>query len=163
LDFLKYGKGNVPVPKGFKTTRWTQDPFSRSSYSGLWVRSTDKEWYDLARPESLSLYFAGEHTNYDGRYQSLDGAYNTGIREAERIAAHSWNLANEVRQTSNWRNPFAYSSGWAATDTRRFLQRDKNGNTNGNSNLFRGKPTKTPADPNLYKLDRATRLGLKNV
>ena len=36
------------------------------------------------------MYFAGEHTNFDGRYQSLDGAYNTGTREAERIAAEEF-------------------------------------------------------------------------
>jgi hypothetical protein len=54
-------------------------PFFKSSYSG--------------------------HTNYDGRrYQTMDGAYNIWIREAERIAALSWNFD---------------------TDTRRFLQMDR--------------------------------------
>lgn len=158
-----YGKGHVPPPIGFKITRFTEDPFSRGSYSGLWVRSTDQEWYDLARPESVSLYFAGEHTNYDGRYQSLDGAYNTGTREAERIAARAWNF-DVVSQSSNWMNPFAYSSGWDELETRRELKNNgKKGNSAGSngSDINRGQATKVPADPKLYKVDRATRLGLK--
>jgi monoamine oxidase len=150
-----YGTGNVPNPIGFKMTRWTSDSFARSAYSGLWVRSTDQEWYDLARPESLSLYFAGEHTNYDGRYQSIDGAYNTGTREAERIAARSWNAIDGVSQSSDWMNPFAYSSGWDDEPSSRLSLKQK-----GNGN---GKPTKIHADPKLYKVDRATRLGLKNM
>ena len=44
------------------------------------------------------MYFAGEHTNFDGRYQSLDGAYNTGTREAERIAARPWNVEAGISQ-----------------------------------------------------------------
>ena len=147
-----YGSGNVPKPIGFKMTRWTSDPFARSSYSGLWVRSTDQEWYDLARPESPSLYFAGEHTNYDGRYQSLDGAYNTGTREAERIAARSWNADQGVLQTSDWTNPFAYSSGWEASD-----------GSDSRRNLKGKKTTNVYEDRSLYKEDRATRLGLKSL
>lgn len=108
-----YGESKVPRPIGFKTSRWRSDPFARCSYSGIQVFSSDQEWKDLARPESLSLYFAGEHTNFDGRYQTMDGAYNTGIREANRVAARPWNDKDGVSQNSKWVNPFAYSSGWA--------------------------------------------------
>ena len=139
---------------GFKTTRWTTDPYARGSYSSLWVRSTDKEWYSLARPESPSLYFAGEHTNYDGRYQALDGAYNTGIREAERIAARPWN-ADVVSQTSDWMNKFAYTSGWSAADDDSSLERRA-------LRQNRGAETKVKADPKLYKVTRKVRLGPQN-
>jgi uncharacterized protein with NAD-binding domain and iron-sulfur cluster len=37
----------------------------------------------LAEPIDNVLYFAGEHTHYTGRYQSMDGAYTSGERAAE--------------------------------------------------------------------------------
>jgi hypothetical protein len=101
-----FGKDNVPVPIGFWTSHWTQNPFSRGSFSAMKTYFTEDDWHELARPESLSLHFAGEHSNFCGRYQTLDGAYNTGIREAHRIASLPWN-AGEVYQQSQWRNPFA--------------------------------------------------------
>eukprot|EP00587_Corethron_hystrix_P002348 CAMPEP_0113316460 /NCGR_PEP_ID=MMETSP0010_2-20120614/11726_1 /TAXON_ID=216773 ORGANISM="Corethron hystrix, Strain 308" /NCGR_SAMPLE_ID=MMETSP0010_2 /ASSEMBLY_ACC=CAM_ASM_000155 /LENGTH=558 /DNA_ID=CAMNT_0000173179 /DNA_START=151 /DNA_END=1824 /DNA_ORIENTATION=- /assembly_acc=CAM_ASM_000155 len=106
-----FGKKKVPKPISFKTYRWTLDEFSRGSYSGMSIVSTDQEWYDLATPESNGLYFAGEHTNYDGRSATLDGAYNTGIREAERISTSKWNI-DTVSQKSMWANANAFTSGW---------------------------------------------------
>jgi len=46
----------------------------------------------------------------------LDGAYNTGIREADRIASRPWNVGRGVNQTSNWANPHAFASGWMDRD-----------------------------------------------
>jgi len=144
----------VPTPIGFKTSRWAQDTFARGSYSTLWVGSTDKEWYDLARPESESLYFAGEHTNYDGRYQSIDGAYNTGAREAERIAARPYNAQSGVEQSSTWMNPNAFSTGWSPSE----LAETDGGSSVGE--FMHGAETLVDADGSLYKTDRETRLGL---
>lgn len=31
------------------------------------------------------IFFAGEHTHYQGRYQGIDGAYETGIRAAREV------------------------------------------------------------------------------
>lgn len=107
-----YGRGNVPTPIGFKRSLWDYDDFARGSFSTVEADSSDEEWYHLSVPESNSLYFAGEHTNYDGRYQTMDGAYNTGIREAERIALRSWNMESGIRQSTEWANPYAFTSGW---------------------------------------------------
>jgi len=63
-----YGKGNVPDPIGFKRSQWDYDDLARGSFSTVGYDSTDEEWYALAMPESQGLYFAGEHTNYDGAY-----------------------------------------------------------------------------------------------
>lgn len=142
---------DVPEPIGFKYHRWRQDDFARGSYSSLYTHSTDREWYDLAAPESDGLYFAGEHTNYDGRYQSIDGAYNTGTREAERIAARPWNVAAGVNQTSAWVNPNAFSTGWMPSEPAAGA---------GTKDLSRyGNHTVVEADPKLYTVDRQTRHG----
>lgn len=145
-----YGAGNVPKPIGTKVSRWAADPFARGSYSSLWVHSTDQEWYDLAAPESDALYFAGEHTNYDGRYQSLDGAYNSGTREAERIAARPWNNggAGGVDQVSKWANPHQYNTGWSPSEPA----------SGAYAQAAAGKygaDTKNDADKGLYKESKA--------
>jgi len=143
---------NVPKPIGFKMHQWAKDPFARSSYSSLYIHSTDKEWYDLAQPESAGLYFAGEHTNYDGRYQSLDGAYNTGTREAERIAARPVNVAAGVNQQSTWRNPNAFSTGWLPSELETAV---------GSLDLsMYGNNTVVEAGKGMYIVDRETKYGL---
>lgn len=40
---------------------------------------------DLAEPVSDVVFFAGEHTHYIGRYQSIDGAFETGQRAASEL------------------------------------------------------------------------------
>jgi hypothetical protein len=99
-----FGKENVPKPIGFFTTRFNGDPLARGSFSAHGTYSTNDDFQELAAPESFGLHFAGEHTDYHGRYQTMDGAYNTGIREAERIATRPWNT-NMVGQHSEWSNP----------------------------------------------------------
>lgn len=39
----------------------------------------------LQYPLYGTLYFAGEHTNTNGRYQTIDGAYDTGVLAAEQM------------------------------------------------------------------------------
>jgi monoamine oxidase len=99
-----FGKENVPKPIGFFTTRFVGDPLARGSFSSHGTYSTNDDFQELAAPESFGLHFAGEHTDFQGRYQTMDGAYNTGIREAERIAARPWNT-DRVGQHSEWSNP----------------------------------------------------------
>jgi monoamine oxidase len=43
----------------------------RASYDGAGTRT--------------GLYFAGEHTHYEGRFATMDGAYETGIRAARQV------------------------------------------------------------------------------
>ena len=44
------------------------------------------DWSILAETVGQTLYFAGEHTNMNGLYQILDGAYDSGIQAAGRVA-----------------------------------------------------------------------------
>jgi hypothetical protein len=143
----------VPEPVGFKTSRWKEDPFARGSYSSSRIGASARDWYALARPASDALYFAGEHTNYDGRYQSLDGAYNTGAREAERIAARPQNVDAGVGQTSAWANPHAFSTGW--------LPSEPEGGARSLDMSAYGSHTVVEADASLYKVDRETKRGSK--
>eukprot|EP00566_Odontella_aurita_P014656 CAMPEP_0113531908 /NCGR_PEP_ID=MMETSP0015_2-20120614/3756_1 /TAXON_ID=2838 /ORGANISM="Odontella" /LENGTH=529 /DNA_ID=CAMNT_0000430793 /DNA_START=71 /DNA_END=1660 /DNA_ORIENTATION=- /assembly_acc=CAM_ASM_000160 len=67
-------------------TDWYNDPFSQGSYSAQQVgMEGDRERQVLAEPVGKTLFFAGEHTNLEGRFQSLDGAYDTGIRAAGEL------------------------------------------------------------------------------
>jgi monoamine oxidase len=75
-------------------SQWHLDPDIRGSYS---VPATftdgnlDRQL--LAEPIDNVLYFAGEHTHYTGRYQSMDGAYASGERAAENAL---------IRLQANW-------------------------------------------------------------
>eukprot|EP00121_Abeoforma_whisleri_P008915 Awhi_evm1s8186 len=92
----------VPNPKNYYATRYNNDRFSRGAYSGLRTYSLPEDWDNLAAPESNTLFFAGEHTNTEGRYQSVD----TGIREAERIVNLPAN-SHITFPSSTWKNPKA--------------------------------------------------------
>jgi monoamine oxidase len=65
-------------------SQWHLDPDIRGSYSapGTFTDGNlDRKL--LAEPIDNVLYFAGEHTHYTGRYQSMDGAYTSGERAAQ--------------------------------------------------------------------------------
>jgi len=82
----------------------------------------------------------------------MDGAYNTGAREAGRIAARPVNVQDNVNQTSAWMNPNAYSTGWGPSEPVAAA---------GSLDLSRhGSDTTVEADKSLYKVDRETRLNL---
>ena len=70
-----------------KVTKWHTDPSFRGSYSvpTTLTRGNDDRRL-LAKPHLNTWFFAGEHTHYEGRYQSLDGAYETGVRAAQQGA-----------------------------------------------------------------------------
>jgi polyamine oxidase len=69
-------------------TKWHLDPNTLGSYSAAipGTRGNDDR-YDLQRPiiGQHRLYFAGEHTHFEGRYQTMDGAYDTGILAATQV------------------------------------------------------------------------------
>eukprot|EP00122_Pirum_gemmata_P021681 Pgem_evm1s20183 len=88
-------------PKYYHISRYNSDPFAHGSYSSVRTHSTPEDWGSLAKPIGNTMFFAGEHTNTNGRYQTLDGAYMTGIREAARIAALPNNI-DFVSQESKW-------------------------------------------------------------
>ncbi len=65
---------------------WVQDPDILGSYSSAATETNgNADRQILARSLGSSLYFAGEHTNTNGRYQSIDGAYETGVRAAREV------------------------------------------------------------------------------
>ena len=70
-------------------SKWHLDPDFYGSYSA--PSKTTKGNADracIAEPINDIIYFAGEHTNTNGRYQTMDGAYDTGIAAAERVLAY---------------------------------------------------------------------------
>jgi monoamine oxidase len=70
-----------------KVSQWHLDPDIRGSYSAPATNTRgDMDRKRLAESVDRALFFAGEHTNYEGRYQSIDGAYETGVRAAAEVA-----------------------------------------------------------------------------
>lgn len=64
-------------------SNWGADPDIRGSYSSPSTETRGNEDRSiLGEPSSPALWFAGEHTNTNGRYQSIDGAIETGIAVA---------------------------------------------------------------------------------
>lgn len=65
---------------------WVQDPDILGSYSSAATETNgNADRRILARSSGSSLFFAGEHTHTNGRYQSIDGAYETGVRAAREV------------------------------------------------------------------------------
>ncbi|KNC84268.1 hypothetical protein SARC_03516 [Sphaeroforma arctica JP610] len=100
---MRYGKENVLEPTSYIASRWNTDPYTKLAYSGLRLYSTKEDWENLAAPINNALFFAGEHTNLDGRYQTLDGAYDSGIRAAKEVAGLTENGLGKI--VSEWENP----------------------------------------------------------
>jgi monoamine oxidase len=76
---------DVPEPTRYLITKWNQDPFSKGSYSNFAVGADEQTLIDLARECNDRIYWAGEHTNYDGTIGCVDSAFESGQREAKRI------------------------------------------------------------------------------
>ena len=75
----------VPEPHAMLISRWTQDPFSRCSYSYAALPASKADFRTLQSIVDDRLLFAGEHTS--GRYRgTVHGAYLSGIRAAEAIS-----------------------------------------------------------------------------
>lgn len=87
-------------------TNHRESPFIRGSYSAPRVYSEgDADREILARPVGNTLFFGGEHTNTAGRYQTMDGAYDTGVRAAGDLAAADQNVAAGIEQSAVYKNP----------------------------------------------------------
>lgn len=72
----------------FAISKWHSDPYTLGSYSSP-TTSTRGNTDRAVLQQSLGniVYFAGEHTNTCGRYQSLDGAYDSGILAARQFVS----------------------------------------------------------------------------
>ncbi len=77
------GKG-LPRPKAIYRTKWWADPYFRGSYSARHVDTNPRMPLLLAEPIDDRLFWAGEATSLK-RNGYVDGAYETGIREARRL------------------------------------------------------------------------------
>ena len=80
-----FGEG-VPAPRAKHRTSWSIDEFSQGSYTYVAVGSTPADIEALAEPVAGALFFAGEATNRD-HWATVHGAYESGLRQAARIAA----------------------------------------------------------------------------
>ena len=82
--------------KQVDVSAWHMDPFSLGSYSAptTWTRGNEDR-RELAKPEHDVWFFAGEHTHDTGRYQSMDGAYETGIRAAKQAQDYMYFLLGQ--------------------------------------------------------------------
>lgn len=80
-----YG-ANIPAPLDWIITRWDSDPFARGAYSCNLLGSTPEMRTALAASVGGRLFFAGEATDRL-RFQTVHGAYESGIRAANEVLA----------------------------------------------------------------------------
>ncbi|MFI2185320.1 flavin monoamine oxidase family protein [Streptomyces sioyaensis] len=76
---------DVPAPLDYQITRWASDPYAQGSYSYDKTGSTPAMRDHLAAGVDDRVHFAGEATHRDS-YQTVHGAYLSGIRAAKEIA-----------------------------------------------------------------------------
>lgn len=76
---------DIPAPVGYQITRWASDPYARGSYSYNKIGSTPAMRDHLATAVGDRVHFAGEAT-HRASYQTVHGAYLSGIRAAKEIA-----------------------------------------------------------------------------
>jgi monoamine oxidase len=80
-----YGQA-IPEPVDALITRWGTDPYARGAYSCNVLGSTPGMRADLAGNVNGRLFFAGEATESQ-YYQTVHGAYQSGMRAAGEILA----------------------------------------------------------------------------
>lgn len=73
--------------ESFHTHDWQADPFARGAYSYVSVGGLDA-MKTLAKPIERTLFFAGEHTHWEGMSGTVAGAIASGYRVA-RECLHS--------------------------------------------------------------------------
>jgi polyamine oxidase len=76
---------NIPEPTSFLYPRWSQEPWSRGSYSN-WPPSTTLEMHQNLRANADRLWFAGEATS-PTYFGFLHGAWFEGRDAGTNIAA----------------------------------------------------------------------------
>jgi monoamine oxidase len=84
--FKKIFGTKIPDPESYTNTRWSQDPFSYGSYSYIPPGASINDYQTIAEPIANKIFFAGEATSAQ-HSATTHGAYLSGIREADRIAA----------------------------------------------------------------------------
>jgi monoamine oxidase len=80
-----FSNEDVPQPQRYLITRWNSDRFACGSYASFSVGTNNQTLIDLARDCHERIYWAGEHTNYDGTIGCVDSAFESGQREAKRL------------------------------------------------------------------------------
>ncbi len=80
-----YGK-EIPNPIQMLRTKWLSNEYAFGSYSFVASGSRSSDIESFEDPVDNKLFFAGEHTSRDYR-GAAHGAYLSGLREAEKIAA----------------------------------------------------------------------------
>jgi monoamine oxidase len=87
MNILKsiYGS-NIPAPSAYIITRWSQDPFTRGSYSYPSLNSTFEDYKALGANVADRLFFAGEATSMNNP-STVHGAYMSGVAAANKIQA----------------------------------------------------------------------------
>lgn len=80
-----YGNA-IPEPTDWVITRWDSDPYARGAYSCNMLGSTPAMRTDLAKSVNSRLFFAGEATERL-RFQTVHGAYESGLRAADEVLA----------------------------------------------------------------------------
>lgn len=74
---------SLPQPVYARVTRWGQEPYARGAYSSFCMSSQLGDRARLREPTGRLLW-AGEHT-VDTGFAQVSGAWESGIREANRI------------------------------------------------------------------------------
>lgn len=85
MEHLRAIYPGAPDPSTLLRTRWNSDPFAFGAYSFATNGSRTSDFDLLAQPIGNKVFFAGEHTNREYR-GTVHGAYESGLREARRIA-----------------------------------------------------------------------------
>jgi monoamine oxidase len=76
---------SIPTLVSMETVSWGKEKFFKGSYSYNAFGTGEKEREELAVPlDNLQVLFAGEAT-HNTLYSTTNGAYDTGMREGERL------------------------------------------------------------------------------
>lgn len=88
-------KKNIPFPVSVLRSNWSKDSLYLGGQPYLTTYCGTNKINDLSEPifqgDSLKLLFAGDSTSVKG-FGSLDGAYRSGLREAQRIIDYNQNV-----------------------------------------------------------------------
>ena len=84
---------SLPYPVSAHVSKWSQDEFAKGCYTYISCQSSVQDIVNLAEPLYRTLengdllprvLFAGEATSTT-QYSTMNGAFQSGLREAERI------------------------------------------------------------------------------